>query len=151
MSTERNDAEVMTRSERSWSWQSIMTLILASSVLLAMTASAQSKGDAAPAKQGQRYEIQNIGHHGIGNGANIYSLTLEQETGKLIATEVERSSQVITDEVVNEYIAQLGLKIASHSDLQVPLTIKVIRDDETNAFSFTSAPFPTALAAHRMT
>ena len=135
MSTEQNDAEVMTRSERNWGWQKITTLILASSVLLAIPASAQNTHQAASAKQKQRYEIQNLGHRGIGNGANVYSLTREQETGKLIAAQLERYSQVIADEVVNEYITQLGRTIASHSDLLVPLTIRVIRDDETNAFS----------------
>lgn len=135
MSTQRNDAEVMTRSERNWSWQTIATVIVASSVLLAMTASAQSNGLAGRAQQKPRYDIQNVGHRGVGNGANAYSLTREQETGKLIATQFERSAQVITDEVVNDYIAQLGRSIASHSDLQVPLTIKVIKDDETNALS----------------
>ena len=135
MNAGRNDAEVMVRYGRNWGWHTITTVIFVGSVLLAIPASAQSKGQAASANRKQRYEIQNVGHRGIGNGANVYSLSREQETGKLIALQIEKSAQVITDNVVNDYMSQLARKIVSHSDLQVPLIIKVIRDDETNAFS----------------
>ena len=50
-------------------------------------------------------------------------------------TEVEKSSQLITDPVVTEYVNRIGQNIVNNSDCKVPFTIKVIDSDEINAFA----------------
>ena len=49
--------------------------------------------------------------------------------------EVERSSKLITDPVIVEYINRVGQNIVKNSDAKVPFTIKVIDSDEINAMA----------------
>jgi len=65
--------------------------------------------------------------------------------GKSYADEVEKSSKLITDSVVSEYVNRIGQNIVKNSDCKVPFTIKVIDSDEINALpcrvaSSTSTP-----------
>ncbi len=75
---------------------------------------------------------RNIGGRGLGNW---YSTDTEIKIGKEYATEVEKSSHIITDPVVAEYINRIGQNIVKNSDCKVPFTIKVIDSDEINAFA----------------
>jgi len=93
--------------------------------------SKSSKKEKVPAK----YDISHIGDRGVGNGSNKYSLEQERKLGQSLARDVESSSKLITDPVITQYVNRLGQRIASHSDAQVPFTIKVIKSDEINAFS----------------
>lgn len=80
-------------------------------------------------------DVEAIGNRKVGKGANFYSLEKEIALGKQLAQEVERSSKLIDDPVVTEYINRVGQNLVRNSDARVPFTIKVIDSDEVNAFA----------------
>jgi beta-barrel assembly-enhancing protease len=101
----------------------------------------QSTGD-QPVQQQQTVHPKNskddvdaIGNRNIGKGVNFYSLEHEIALGKQLAQQVERSSKMIDDPVVTEYVNRVGQNLVRNSDAQVPFTIKVIDSDEVNAFA----------------
>ena len=80
-------------------------------------------------------DVDAIGNRSVGKGVNFYSLEHEIALGKQLAQEVERSSKLIDDPVVTEYVNRVGQNLVRNSDAQVPFTIKVIDSDEVNAFA----------------
>jgi predicted Zn-dependent protease len=75
---------------------------------------------------------RDIGARGVGNW---YSTNYEIGIGRQYAAEVEKSTKLITDPVVTEYVNRIGQNIVKNSDCKVPFTIKVIDSDEINAFA----------------
>ncbi len=71
----------------------------------------------------------------MGKGVNFYSLEREMALGKSLAQEVERSSKLIDDPVVSEYVNRVGQNLVRYSDAKVPFTINVIDSDVVNAFA----------------
>src|ERR1700730_14174125 len=82
-----------------------------------------------------REDVEAIGNRGVGKGVNFYSLEKEIALGKGLAQEVERSSKLIDDPIVTEYVNRVGQNLVRNSDARVPFTIKVIDSDEVNAFA----------------
>jgi predicted Zn-dependent protease len=82
-----------------------------------------------------REDVEAIGNRNVGKGVNFYSLEHEIALGKSLAQEVERSSKLIDDPVVTEYVNRVGQNLVRNSDARVPFTIKVIDSDEVNAFA----------------
>lgn len=80
-------------------------------------------------------DVDAIGNRSVGKGVNFYSLEHEIALGKQLAQQVERSSKLIDDPVVTEYVNRVGQNLVRNSDAQVPFTIKVIDSDEVNAFA----------------
>jgi predicted Zn-dependent protease len=80
-------------------------------------------------------DVEAIGNRKVGNGVNLFSLEREIGLGKQLAQEVERSSKLIDDPVVTEYVNRVGQNLVRNSDARVPFTIKVIDSDEVNAFA----------------
>src|SRR6266480_2934135 len=80
-------------------------------------------------------DVEAIGNRGVGKGVNFYSLEREIALGKQLAQEVERSSKLIDDPVITEYVNRVGQNLVRNSDAKVPFTIKVIDSDEVNAFA----------------
>src|SRR5271163_1815613 len=80
-------------------------------------------------------DVNAIGNRNVGKGPNFYSLEREIGLGKQLAQEVERSSKLIDDPVVTEYVNRVGQNLVRNSDAKVPFTIKVIDSDEVNAFA----------------
>ena len=80
-------------------------------------------------------DINAIGHRDVGKGINLYSLEKEKKLGEQLAKEVERSSRILDDLVVNEYINRIAQKVAQNSDARVPISIRVIDSDEPHAFT----------------
>jgi beta-barrel assembly-enhancing protease len=80
-------------------------------------------------------DVEAIGNRKVGKGPNFYSLEKEIALGKQLAQEVERSSRLIDDPVVTEYVNRVGQNLVRNSDARVPFTIKVIDSDEVNAFA----------------
>jgi Zn-dependent protease with chaperone function len=80
-------------------------------------------------------DVDAIGNRNVGKGVNFYSLEHEIALGKQLAQQVERSSKMIDDPVVTEYVNRVGQNLVRNSDAQVPFTIKVIDSDEVNAFA----------------
>jgi predicted Zn-dependent protease len=100
------------------------------------------KGQQQPVEQqdtvhprSSKEDVEAIGNRKVGKGANFYSLEKEIALGKQLAQEVERSSKLIDDPVVTEYINRVGQNLVRNSDARVPFTIKVIDSDEVNAFA----------------
>jgi len=75
---------------------------------------------------------RNIGGRGLGNW---YSTNWEVGTGKQYSMEVEKSSHLVTDPVVVEYVNRVGQNLVKNSDAKVPFTIKVLDTDEINAMA----------------
>lgn len=80
-------------------------------------------------------DVNAIGNRNPGKGLDFYSLEKEIALGKQLAQEVERSSRLINDPVVTEYVNRVGQNLVRNSDARVPFTIKVIDSDEVNAFA----------------
>ena len=48
---------------------------------------------------------------------------------------MEATSKLVTDPVVNEYVNRIGQNLVRNSDARVPFTIKVLDNEEVNAFA----------------
>ena len=88
-----------------------------------------------------KLDVNKIGDRKVGDGVNLYSLEREQALGRELAFEVEHQATVVTDPVVTEYVNRLGQNIVRNSDAKVPFTIKVLDDDEINAFALPGGYF----------
>ena len=93
----------------------------------------QQKDTVTP--KNSKEDVEAIGNRNVGKGVNLYSLEREIGLGKQLAQEVERSSKLIDDPVVTEYVNRVGQNLVRNSDARVPFTIKVIDSDEINAFA----------------
>jgi predicted Zn-dependent protease len=102
----------------------------------------QQSGSQQPVQQqdtvnpkNSKEDVEAIGNRSVGKGINLYSLEREISLGKQLAQEVERSSKLIDDPIVTEYVNRVGQNLVRNSDARVPFTIKVIDSDEVNAFA----------------
>src|ERR1700682_4344879 len=93
----------------------------------------QQKDTVTP--KNSKEDVDAIGNRGVGKGVNFYSLEREIDLGKSLAQEVERSSKLIDDPVVVEYVNRVGQNLVRNSDARVPFTIKVIDSDVVIAFA----------------
>ena len=75
---------------------------------------------------------RNIGGRGVGNW---YSTNWEIGVGHQYSQEIEKSSHLVTDPVVVEYVNRIGQNLVKNSDSKVPFTIKVLDTDEINAMA----------------
>ena len=80
-------------------------------------------------------DVEAIGDRKVSCKMNWFSIEKEIGLGKSLAQEVERSSKLIDDPVVTEYVNRVGQNLVRNSDAKVPFTIKVIDSDEVNAFA----------------
>jgi beta-barrel assembly-enhancing protease len=88
-----------------------------------------------------KYDISKIGNRGIGSGLNLYSLDREQQMGKHLADQVDRQTRLVNDPVVVEYVNRVAQNLVRNSDAKVPFTVKVIDNDEINAFALPGGYF----------
>jgi len=82
-----------------------------------------------------KYDVSLIGNRDIGQGLNFYSFEKEIALGRQLSQDVEQSARMLTDPVIDEYINRTGQTLVQHSDCKVPFIIKVVDDDEVNAFA----------------
>ena len=61
--------------------------------------------------------------------------------GRQLSLEVESSSRLVTDPVIDEYVNRIGQNLVRHSDARVPFTIKVLDNQEVNAFALPGGYF----------
>src|SRR3989441_2020079 len=80
-------------------------------------------------------DVDAIGNRNVSGHVNFFSLEKEIAIGKSLAQEVERSSKLIDDPIVTEYVNRVGQNLVRNSDARVPFTIKVIDSDQVNAFA----------------
>src|SRR5207248_6781414 len=103
---------------------------------------AQQAGSEQPVPQkdtvtprNSKEDVEAIGNRKVSCHMNWFSIEKEMALGKSLAQEVERSSKLIDDPVVTEYVNRVGQNLVRNSDAKVPFTIKVIDSDEINAFA----------------
>lgn len=82
-----------------------------------------------------KLDVSRIGDRKVDGGLNFYSMEREQELGRELAREIDQGSTLVTDPVITEYVSRVGQTIATNSDAKVPFTIKVVDDDEINAYA----------------
>src|SRR5260370_21825357 len=99
----------------------------------------QQKDTVTP--KNSKEDVEAIGNRSVGKGMNLYSLQREISLVKQLAQEVERSSKLIDDPIVTEYVNRVGQNLVRNSDARVPFTIKVIDSDEVNAFALPAGFF----------
>ena len=77
-----------------------------------------------------------IGKRDINKGTiQFYSVEREVAIGRQLSAEVERSSRMINDPFIIEYVNRIAQNLVLHSDSKVPFTIKVVDSEEVNAFA----------------
>ena len=82
-----------------------------------------------------KYDVNKIGDRRIGKGLDFYSFEKEEELGREMASEVEAQARMVKDPIINEYINRVGQNLVRNSDAKVPFRIKVVDNDEVNAFA----------------
>ncbi len=83
-------------------------------------------------------DVNAIGNRNVGCSrglGNWYSLDSQVRMGREFAQQVEHSSHLITDPVVNEYVNRLAQNLVRNSDSKLPFTVKVLDVEEPNAFA----------------
>src|SRR3981189_788211 len=93
----------------------------------------QQKDTVTP--KNSKEDVEAIGNRNVGKGVNLFSLEREIALGKSLAQDVEKSSKMIDDPVVTEYVNRVGQNLVRNSDARVPFTIKATDSDEVNAFA----------------
>jgi beta-barrel assembly-enhancing protease len=88
-----------------------------------------------PLKVKRKYDVTRIGERGIGGGINFYSTDREITLGRGLATDIERQTKLFNDPVVTEYVNRIAQNLVRNSDAKVPFTVKIIDNDEVNAFA----------------
>jgi predicted Zn-dependent protease len=83
-------------------------------------------------------DVNAIGNRNVGCNRglfNWYSLDSQVRAGREFAQQVEQTSHLITDPMINEYVNRLGQNLQRNSDTKLPFTIKVLDVEEPNAFA----------------
>jgi beta-barrel assembly-enhancing protease len=88
-----------------------------------------------------KYNVDLIGRRDIGTGLDFYSIEREMALGRQLSMEVESSARLVTDPVIDEYVNRIGQNLVRHSDARVPFTIKVLDNEEVNAFALPGGYF----------
>jgi hypothetical protein len=88
-------------------------------------------------KKGTEADVQAVGQRNIGGRGmgNWYSTNWEIGMGKQYSVEIEKSSHLVTDPAIVEYVNRVGQNLVKNSDAKVPFTIKVLDTDEINAMA----------------
>jgi predicted Zn-dependent protease len=110
-----------------------MTLLL----ITALSTSAIAQDDKKKLKSlDEKNDPTLVGKRDINKGQlAFYSVQREVALGRQMSAEVDRSSELITDPEVNEYVNRVAQNLVLHSDAKLPFTVKVINSDEVNAFA----------------
>jgi predicted Zn-dependent protease len=104
----------------------LMLLLLTTTILLApQLLSGTSKSEE---------DVNEIGNRRIAH-RSIISEEKEVAIGKQYAAQVERTAKLLKDPVVSEYINRIAQNLGRNSDLQIPVTAKVIDNPAINAFA----------------
>jgi len=94
-------------------------------------------------KKGSEQDVDAVGTRKIGGRGvkNWYSTNWELSVGRQYSMEVEKTSHLVTDPVVVEYVNRIGQNLVRNSDAKVPFTIKVLDTDEINAMALPGGYF----------
>ncbi len=110
------------------------TALALTAMLVATPVLAQDKSKSKPLDD--KNDPALIGKRDINKGSiSFYSIDREVAIGRQLSSEIDRSTKLITDPIVTEYINRVAQNLVLHSDAKVPFTIKVIDANEVNAFA----------------
>lgn len=100
-------------------------------------------GFAGGQKQKKKHsDPETIGRRDINKGSlNFYSLESEVALGEELARNVVRTSRLLDDPLVTQYLTRVADRIGRHSDLRMPLRVRVLDSDEINAFALPGGHF----------
>ena len=87
---------------------------------------------------GSMRDLDAVGNRNVGctrGLGNWYSLEKQIEMGRSYAHQIESTSKLIGDPVIDEYVNRVGQNLVRSSDAQVPFVIKVVDTDDINAFA----------------
>lgn len=105
------------------------------------TAKADTKSAAGPRALSETEDPAQIGKRKINSGTDKLfgwlggSQAKEMSIGRQLALEVEQQAKMVEDPIITEYVNRVGQNVVLHSDAKIPFTIKVIDNDEVNAFA----------------
>ena len=88
-----------------------------------------------PGSKAARENVNLIGMRDITGIINNYSTDEEIAIGRDLATQIDQEASIIDDPDIQEYVNRIGQKLATNSDLKMPLKIKVVQDQSINAFA----------------
>lgn len=111
--------------------------VVAAPALPSSTGKKQDKHHKIP----EKYDVTRIGERHVDQGLNMYSVDQERAMGKEMSEDIESRSKIVEDPMVNEYIRDLGQRLARNSDAKMDFTIKVIDSDEVNVFALPGGYF----------
>src|SRR5438105_1881436 len=86
-------------------------------------------------RQDAKKDPARIGDRKVAKGLNFYSLEQEMAFGKQLSMEVQKEARIVDDPIISEYVNRLGQNLARNSDVNFPVSFKVIESDEINAFT----------------
>lgn len=82
-------------------------------------------------------DINAIGHRKLfGQGVgNWYSLQTEKKLGDKDAAEFEKKVEIVKDEAVASYVDRVAQHIVQNSDADMPVTVRIIQENDAGAFT----------------
>jgi len=83
-------------------------------------------------------DINAIGHRKFFNSPSVgnwYSTEREKELGEKNAALVEQRVNVVKDAGISAYVDQLTQRVAQNSDADMPITVRIIRNNDEGAFT----------------
>jgi len=110
--------------------------------LLALLLLSSFAGVATAAKKKKHGDVENIGKRDINKGSlNLYSTERELALGDWLARNFELTTQRLKDPLITDYVNAVAELVVRHSDLRMPLRIRVIVSDEVNAIALPGGHF----------
>jgi len=82
-----------------------------------------------------KYDVDRIGDRNIGKGINFFSLNRERAMGENMSRDLDAHLQLIRDPELNAYVNHVVQNLVIHSDAKVPFSVRIVKNDEVNAFS----------------
>ena len=83
----------------------------------------------------KKYDVDEIGDRGIGKGINFYSLQRERAMGESMSHDLDAHLKLLRDPELNFYVNHIVQNLVMHSDAHIPFTVRIVKNDEVNAFS----------------
>jgi predicted Zn-dependent protease len=108
---------------------------LVTAILLALPGLLFAKDDKKKKPKKKKNDVEAIGDRDVDGKLNFYSLQKEIALGKHYADEIERTSKMVRDPIISEYVNRIGQNLARSSDGKVPFQFKVVDDEAVNAFA----------------
>ncbi|HUZ46374.1 MAG TPA: M48 family metallopeptidase, partial [Terriglobia bacterium] len=113
------------------SWGMLAVLVCAAvPVVAANTTDVKNCADAS----NKMDDVYCIGQRRVAH-RSIISVQKEIAVGKKYAEQIDRSSKLVKDPVITEFVNRVEQNVAENSDAKIPITVRVIDSPEINSFT----------------